>query len=585
MDQKLRVIVSADTSGLLRGVNQASSKLKSFGGKLSDIGSTLSTRLSLPLSIAGGSAIKMASDFEESLNKVDVAFGSSSNHVKDFAKTTLKQFGIAEGSTLEMSALFGDMATGMGIARDDASLLSTSMVGLAGDLASFKNINIEEVTTALSGVFTGETESLKRLGIVMTEVNLKQFAMEQGIKKNIKEMTQAEKINLRYQFILSKTENAQGDFARTSEGSANQMRIFQESLKELGQTFGKEILPLFTSAVTKANDIIQKFKNFDDQTKKIVMTIGLLTAGLPLLITAFGKLSIVVGAIISPIGLFVTLISAVTIATTELLYQLNPVTDRLTTFINFIKSAGDPTRFFALQTESLAKKLHKEKTEQEKSNLAKQKSTEYLNSLKLGYDGLSKSIDNTGRKLATVSNSITSVGLQGFDTEGATASEDINILDNSLQKINNRLRLSESFAVGFGQSLMGIFETIGEGEPFFKQLMDMLGKLIKKLITAAIVSGALALGIGAIFPGAGISFGSLFGALSGIGDISGLSGRSALGSQSFIPKSISPSRSMGRLNANRTMMSNQLSGDFRLQGQDLILALQRANKTRNRIIG
>ena len=105
MDQKLRVIVSADTSGLVRGINQASTKLKSFGGKLTDIGSSLSTRLTLPLTILGGSAIKMASDFEESLNKVDVAFGSSSESVRDFAKTTLKQFGIAEGSTLEMSAL------------------------------------------------------------------------------------------------------------------------------------------------------------------------------------------------------------------------------------------------------------------------------------------------------------------------------------------------------------------------------------------------------------------------------------------------------------------------------------------------
>ena len=86
------------------------------------------------------------------------------------------------------------------------------------------NINIEEVTTALSGVFTGETESLKRLGIVMTEVNLKQFAMEQGIKKNIKEMTQAEKVALRFQYVLSVTGNAQGDFARTGGGAANQMR-------------------------------------------------------------------------------------------------------------------------------------------------------------------------------------------------------------------------------------------------------------------------------------------------------------------------------------------------------------------------
>ena len=94
--------------------------------------------------MAGGAAIKLASDFEESLNKVDVAFGKSSAEVKNFAKTTLTQFGIAEGSALDMAALFGDMATSMGITRNEASLMSTSMVGLAGDLASFKNIGIDQ---------------------------------------------------------------------------------------------------------------------------------------------------------------------------------------------------------------------------------------------------------------------------------------------------------------------------------------------------------------------------------------------------------------------------------------------------------
>ena len=86
----------------------------------------------------------------------------------------------------------------------------------------------------------------------MTEINLKQFAQEQGIKKNIKAMTQAEKVNLRFQFVLKNTANAQGDFARTSGGAANQMRIFQETLKELAANFGQIILPAFTKIVKKA---------------------------------------------------------------------------------------------------------------------------------------------------------------------------------------------------------------------------------------------------------------------------------------------------------------------------------------------
>jgi len=317
-DQKLRIDIIGDASKLSQALNTASGKLEKFGSKVSGIGKTLTTRLTLPLGIAGGAAIKMASDFEESLNKVNVAFGEASGEVRNFAKTTLDQFGIAEGTALDMAALFGDMSTSMGLSVDAAADLSTSLVGLAGDLASFKNMNIEEVTTALNGVFTGETESLKRLGVVMTQVNLEQFAMEQGIKKTIKEMTQAEKVLLRYQFVMSKTANAQGDFARTSEGSANQMRIFQESMKELGATFGAIMLPAFTKLVKGANEILKSFKNLSPTSKKLVVIVGAVAAAIPPLVyaigtlsTAFAALNLATGGILLALGALATALVAV----------------------------------------------------------------------------------------------------------------------------------------------------------------------------------------------------------------------------------------------------------------------------------
>ena len=118
------------------------SKLKTVGEKMGRIGKSMTTYLTLPLAAIAGASIKMASDFTESLNKVDVAFKSSSKEVREFAKTTLETFGIAEGTALDMAALFGDMATSMGVPTDKAANLSTAMVGLAGDLSSFKNINI-----------------------------------------------------------------------------------------------------------------------------------------------------------------------------------------------------------------------------------------------------------------------------------------------------------------------------------------------------------------------------------------------------------------------------------------------------------
>ena len=141
-DQKLRIDILGNAKGLNNSLKSASKSLKSFGQQTSQLGKNLALRVTAPLALAGGAAIKFATDTEESLNKVRVAFGNSSGEVEDFAKTSLESFGIARGTALDMTALFGDMATGMGVNTSEAAGLSTSLVGLAGDLSSFKNINI-----------------------------------------------------------------------------------------------------------------------------------------------------------------------------------------------------------------------------------------------------------------------------------------------------------------------------------------------------------------------------------------------------------------------------------------------------------
>lgn len=319
-EQNLKINITGDSSKLKNALSSASSKLSSFGSKMQGVGKSLTTKLTLPLAVAGGAAVKFASDFQESMNKVDVAFGKSKKEVKDFAKTTLKQFGIAEGSALDMAALFGDMATSMGLNQSAASDMSTSLVGLAGDLASFKNIGIDQATTALAGVFTGETESLKRLGIVMTQANLESFAMERGMNANIKTMTQAQKVALRYKFIMEATSNAQGDFGRTSGGAANQMRIFQESLKELSAKFGQVILPVFTKLVSFANGLLQKFSELSPTTKKLIVVLAGIAAALGPVLYILGTLVTLAPAIgtaltvmMGPIGLVVAGLTAISV--------------------------------------------------------------------------------------------------------------------------------------------------------------------------------------------------------------------------------------------------------------------------------
>ena len=124
---------------------------------------------------------KAASDYEENINKLDVAFGSYAGKVRAFTDSAGDNFGIDKVRASDMASLFGDMSTGMGIAQKDAADMSMQLVGLAGDLASFKNISHEMAQTALKGIFTGETESLKNLGIVMTETNLQAYMAAKGI--------------------------------------------------------------------------------------------------------------------------------------------------------------------------------------------------------------------------------------------------------------------------------------------------------------------------------------------------------------------------------------------------------------------
>ena len=315
---EMRVNLLGNASDLLKALSKADSKLQKFGQKAKAVGKSMTTYVTAPIAIAGGFAIKMASDFEESLNKVDVAFGKSNKEIKTFAETSKVSFGIAEGSALDMAAMFGDMGTSMGLTQKDAAGMSKSLVGLAGDLSSFKNIQVDVATTALAAIFTGETESLKKLGIVMTEANLKHFALSQGIQKNIKNMSQAEKTQLRYAFIMANTTNAQGDFIRTQDGAANQMRIFGEGVKELTTEFGQLLLPAFTKIVTAANKIIDKFIALDSTTKKTILIVAGLAAAIGPVLLALGTLITLAPALgtaftvmTGPVGAVVAALAAV----------------------------------------------------------------------------------------------------------------------------------------------------------------------------------------------------------------------------------------------------------------------------------
>lgn len=264
-------------------------KLQSVGDKISSIGSNLKW-LSAGAATGLTGMFKAASDLNENLNKTEVVFGDLSNDVIEWSKTTLNSFGVAQSSALEMSSYFGDMATSMGLTTEQAALMGQELVGRAGDMASFKNVSLDVARTGLAAIFTGETESLKKFGIVMTETNLEAYALAQGFEKQYKDMDQAEKVMLRYSYVMDQTKNASGDFANTSDGAANSVRVAQESLKEAAATLGQEVIPLVLPLIQNVTDLVQGVNSLDEGTKNMIVTgLAVVTVASPIL-TIGGKM-------------------------------------------------------------------------------------------------------------------------------------------------------------------------------------------------------------------------------------------------------------------------------------------------------
>lgn len=322
-DYTLSAKITGDSSGFEKAFSTAqkaadnfeakmknmSSKLQDTGGSISSFGAKWSLGISTPLTIAGKSMVTAASDYEENLNKIDVAFGKSSDTVTAWAENATKQFGLSKNQALESTALFGDMATSMGLAQSDAADMSMSLAGLAGDLASFKNIGIDQAMTALSSVFTGETESLKQLGIVMTQTNLDAFALANGFGKTTSEMSQAEQVQLRYAYVMAMTTNAQGDYARTADGTANSMRTFQGAVDNLNIALGEHLLPLLTPLIQGATNLINKFAEADPKLQQLILTIGMIAIVVGPALVATGSLISSIGTIIGVFGKAATAIS------------------------------------------------------------------------------------------------------------------------------------------------------------------------------------------------------------------------------------------------------------------------------------
>ncbi len=253
--------LSGSTQSVGKGIGKVSGALGGLSGVLKKVGGVIAAAFSVSAVVNfGKEAIQLGSDLQEVQNVVDVVFPTMTQQINDFARNAVHTAGMSETMAKKYAGTFGAMANSFKFTESQAAGMSTTLTQLAGDVTSFYNITQDEAFTKLSAVFTGETEALKHLGVVMTETALNEFAMQKGMDKTVQKMTEQEKVALRYKFVLEQLSAASGDFVRTSDSWANQTRLLKVQFDQLKATIGQGLINALTPVIKVINAVIAKLQ-------------------------------------------------------------------------------------------------------------------------------------------------------------------------------------------------------------------------------------------------------------------------------------------------------------------------------------
>nr|DAG30576.1 MAG TPA: minor tail protein [Bacteriophage sp.] len=261
-----------DTTGVQKGVSAIKQSFNGLGSAVKKIGLLIGGAFAVGKLVQfGKECVELGSDLAEVQNVVDVTFTTMSDKVNEFAKNAMTSAGLSETMAKQYVGTFGAMSKSFGFSESQAYDMSTALTQLTGDVASFYNISQDLAYIKLKSVFTGETETLKDLGVVMTQSALDQYALANGYGKTTSEMTEQEKVALRLAFVQKQLSAASGDFIRTSDSWANQVRVMQLQLQSLKATVGQGLINLFTPVLRVINILLGKlatlanaFKSFTE---------------------------------------------------------------------------------------------------------------------------------------------------------------------------------------------------------------------------------------------------------------------------------------------------------------------------------
>ena len=256
-DGSVRIKADLNHNNFDRGLSSMKKQVDSFGSALKRLAGTVAMAFGTAALISfGKESVKLASDIQEVQNVIDVTFGQGAAEIEEFAKSAAEAFGLSELSAKQYTGTMGAMLKSSGLATSAAQEMSLALSGLTGDMASFYNLDTDTAFEKIRSGISGETEPLKQLGINMSVANLEAYALSQGITKSYSAMSQAEQVLLRYNYLLSVTGDAQGDFARTSGSFANQIRLLQLNFDQLRISVGSALIPIAQAVLPSINAII-----------------------------------------------------------------------------------------------------------------------------------------------------------------------------------------------------------------------------------------------------------------------------------------------------------------------------------------
>lgn len=284
--------VGSASRSLVTGFSNTTKSIKStrsgFRGLASTIGKFYATYWLVMRAVGKiGGAVDLASQLTEVQNVVDTTFGDMASKVDDFTKTSIQDFGMSELTVKQISSRFQALGTSVGISSeqvangtavankalmsqnntlykttDSMADMSLNLTRLAGDMASFYDVDQADVAKSLQSIFTGTIAPLRRYGLDLTQATLSEWAMKNGLDANIKSMTQAEKVLLRYNYVIANSKAAMGDFAKTSDTWANSVRVLKQEFQAWGSIIGSVVINALKPFVQALSKVMLKVISF-----------------------------------------------------------------------------------------------------------------------------------------------------------------------------------------------------------------------------------------------------------------------------------------------------------------------------------